>query len=443
MAKPLLEKYGERLKISEGVYARDHGNMTLDENKKLFIARMLANQSNLLKESVNSIGTQLGDVGGYKRFVLNVTTVAIPTLITPDLVITKPMTASTGTVAIYQFVAGSNKGTVKQGDVFNSPLGLGATDESRMQYSSSAVVENIAAAATSFTPAWTPVVGGKVELFKTASNEWEEKPLAEGTVSGLTAGTYSKARYIYNNAIIPQNDLPTLNCKLTTVSLEAKVRRLAVLYSSLAAYEAKIEGGFDLGDALQKQAVGELNFEIDTEVISELDKAAGDATASTTFNQRVPAGISLAQHYEGFASTVARAAREIYKRTKKYSANYMVANSNLLPIISMTKGWKAIENPKMNGPYLAGSLNGLKVYICDFIAEDRAFVGYNGGDLMTSAGVFGMFMPIMPTMLLEGPDGGNTQGWATMYDFKIVNANLLVAIKVEDKDQVILTKAAD
>lgn len=39
-------------------------------------------------------------------------------------------------------------------------------------------------------------------------------------------------------------------------------------------------------------------------------------------------------------------------------------------------------------------------------------------------------MPVVPTQLLEMPDGLNQQGWATMYDAKILNADLLISGEV-------------
>lgn len=39
-------------------------------------------------------------------------------------------------------------------------------------------------------------------------------------------------------------------------------------------------------------------------------------------------------------------------------------------------------------------------------------------------------MPIVPTQLLGYADGGMSQGWSTMYDLKMLNANLLVAGRV-------------
>jgi len=46
----------------------------------------------------NSVGTQRSDMGLFKKFSLNLTTVALPNLIAFDLVIVYPMTAMSGYV---------------------------------------------------------------------------------------------------------------------------------------------------------------------------------------------------------------------------------------------------------------------------------------------------------------------------------------------------------
>lgn len=39
-------------------------------------------------------------------------------------------------------------------------------------------------------------------------------------------------------------------------------------------------------------------------------------------------------------------------------------------------------------------------------------------------------MPVIPTSLIEMPDGLNAQGFATMYDLKMLNPDLLVKGRV-------------
>ena len=73
----LLEKYTKRINVSESVYKKTHDGEALSENKKLAVARVLNNISTFMNEAfANSVGTQRADLGAWKKFCLNLTTVA-------------------------------------------------------------------------------------------------------------------------------------------------------------------------------------------------------------------------------------------------------------------------------------------------------------------------------------------------------------------------------
>jgi len=159
---------------------------------------------------------------------------------------------------LIEYVAGSNKGQTRQGDVFNSPFGLGKVDQN---YTSQVVVETLVAG-TDNTLAWTPVVKGffkdadgvilgdvkvgNTYLFYNPENGKLFTDAAFTTAYTATAG--DKAAYVYDNVVIPQNDLPILNAQIKAIPLIARARRIAVYYSQIAAYQAKQDYGFDLGD---------------------------------------------------------------------------------------------------------------------------------------------------------------------------------------------------
>ena len=92
----------------------------------------------------------------------------------------------------------------------------------------------------------------------------------------------------------------------------------------------------------------------------------------------------------------------------------------------MVRGWKAAPAGQINGPYLAGTINGLKVFITPNLEKGTFVVGCNGSDMMSSAAVYAPYMAIVPTQLLGFADGGMSQGWSTLYDIKLLNANLLI-----------------
>jgi hypothetical protein len=438
----LLESYKGRLAVSESYYAKSHNGEKLSQNKKLVVAKLLENTNKFLNEAFdNSVGTQRSDMGLFRKFALNLTTVAVPNLIAFDLVLVHPMSSMAGYVNYIQYTAGSNKGETARGDVLNSPFGLGKVDPN---YSSARVVETVAktAAGKAFEPAWTDVVekafyvkDNKEVAFGTEGADWAAYKVVkvDGTVEySATAPTVAegdRVAYVYDNVKIPQNDLPIINAEMKAIPLVAKARRIAIYYSQIAAYQAKNDYGFDLGDQLAEKAVGQLSYEIDTEVTSMLiDNATSDS--DLVWSKSLPHGVSKQEHYAGFVEVLEIARQKIYDRTKRFAPNYMLIASNLLPIMAFIPGFQAAPAGTINGPYFAGTLNSLKVYVTPNIEAGKFVIGVNGDDMMSSAAVYAPYMPIVPTQLLGYADGAMSQGWSTMYDLKLLNANLLVAGRV-------------
>ena len=439
MKNALLETYKKRLAVSDAVYGKLHEGEQMSTARKVAVATLLNNVNKIMtpmnEAFSNSVGTQRADMGEWKKFCLNLTNVAVPSLIAPELVILYPMTSMTGYITYIKYTAGSNKGQTKQGDVFNDVFHLGNVD---VNYTSQAVVENITAQATEFVPAWTPVVDGKVELRKSADSQWEEKTLTSGKVT-FSAGTYNAARYKYDNQVIPQNDLPIVNAEIDHIAIAAKVRRVAIYYSQLAAFQAKTDYGFNLGDQLAEKAVGQLKYEIDTEVTDLLIKNAV-VDPDLKFNKTVPVGVSKSEHYESFLEMIEIGRQKIYDATKRFAPNYILIASNVLPIISFIKSFKPAPAGSINGPYFAGTLNSLKVFVTPNIAPSTFVMGVNGDDMMSSAAVYAPYMPIVPTQLLGMADGAMSQGFSTAYGLEMLNKNLLVAGTVVAEPQVVPTK---
>ena len=131
-----------------------------------------------------------------------------------------------------------------------SPFTYRKMDEARANYTSDRVVEVIDSAATSFTPAWTPLAvdpedGTKYQIYgELAADEpspgtgkkgdWVQLTVTSGSVS-FTAGTYSRIKYVYDNIVIPQAQLPSIKAEMKNITLEARARRIAVTYSQIAA----------------------------------------------------------------------------------------------------------------------------------------------------------------------------------------------------------------
>ena len=86
------------------------------------------------------------------------------------------------------------------------------------------------------------------------------------------------------------------------------------------------------------------------------------------------------------------AKEKIYSATKKFAPNFVLAASNILPVLALVKGWQPAPAGQVNGPYLAGSINGLKVFVTPNITRGEFVVGCNGSDMMSSCAVYAPYM---------------------------------------------------
>ena len=194
----------------------------------------------------------------------------------------------------------------------------------------------------------------------------------------------------------------------------------------------KTDYGFSLDKQIAEQACGELAYEIDTEIVDMLYKAAFDHEEVLEWSKTLPVGVSKFEHYNGFLEVIEEAKMVIYNRTKKFHPNYMVIASDVLPVLRFVNGFSAVKNAKMNGPYKVGEIDGLDVYVSPMLRPGDFFLGLNGSDMMSSAGVYAPYMAIVPTQLLGTPDGGMAQGFSTWYAKALLNKNLLVAGRIAD-----------
>lgn len=448
----LIESYKNRLAISESVHQKSHNGAKMSAAKKLMVAAVLDNTSRFLSEAFdNSSATQRADIGDFKKFCLNISTIALPNLILPEIMLVQPMSSLSGYVTYLRYSAGTNKGGVTEGRLFNDPYSHGYMDKDRMRYSSAAVSESVTikgdmVTSKTVTLDWTPVLD-IVKVISVNNNNAvvpkdqyslnSEGKLVFGADMALEEGMEFKVLYFYDNEVIPQEvtptSLPTLKAHMEGINLHAHARRIAVYYSQLSAFQAKNDYGMDLGQQLAAQAQGELAYEIDTEGVMMLLNGAQEDKRLVMNAYAGQGAISRSQYYEGFAEIIARASAIIYERTQKFAATFMLIAADILPIMGYLKGWQAAPASAINGPYFAGSINGVKVYVSPAIPSGQFVLGVNGSDLQTSAAIYAPYMAIVPTQLLGFADGTMSQGFSTMYDMKLLSTyNVDAAGKIEE-----------
>ena len=441
MRTNLLETYSRQLKIAEAYVANNFDGKKVSANTQLTTAVLLDNTNRFLTEAMNTQATERADLGDWKKFCLNLTNIAVPSLIANDLVIVHPMTSFSGSIAYLEYVSKTDKGGVKKGDLFNGVFGLGEHSEARTAFTSQVIVETVGSdGKVSLSPMATKRFNdGKADAKIIRNGEVSYANVVDGAIEGVQAG--DKVAYFseeFQMEHVPAQDIPTIGPKMNRIALVAEPRRIAVRYDQITAFQAKTDYGFSLDKQIAEQACGELAYEIDTEIVEMLYNGAKDNGDTLTWSKVLPVGVSKFEHYNGFLEVIEEAKAIIYNRTKKFHPNYMVIAADVLPVLRFVNGFTAVKNAKMNGPYKVGELDGLNIYVSPALASGDFFLGLNGSDMMSSAGVYAPYMAIVPTQLLGTPDGGLAQGFSTWYAKALLNKSLLVAGKVEGKSEDIL-----
>lgn len=161
--------------------------------------------------------------------------------------------------------------------------------------------------------------------------------------------------------------------------------------SQIAAFQAKTDYGFDMGKELAEKACAELAFEIDEEIVTflaDLGRVTTNLVPEANFNKALPVGVNKRDHYEAFQENIDLAKIALYKRTQKYMPSYMLIAPDVLSVLHFIPGFKAASLANVAGPFMAGTLDGMKVFVSPALAEGECFLGINGNDMSTSAAVY-------------------------------------------------------
>jgi hypothetical protein len=267
MRTNLLETYARQLKVAEAYVAKNFNGKAVSANTQLTTAVLLDNTNRWMTESMNTglAGSQRSDLGDWKKFCLNLTNIAVPSLIANDLVIVHPMTSYSGSVAYLEYVSLTNKGDVKKGDMFNSVFGHGEMNDARQNFTSQVIVETVGDdGKLAFADDTDNVI--KVGGFKYLAEDSHAPMTATYKVNGkytndATFVKGDKVAYIverFQMEQVPATEIPAIGPRMKHIPLVAEPRRIAVRYDQITAFQAKTDYGFSLDKQIAEQACGEL-----------------------------------------------------------------------------------------------------------------------------------------------------------------------------------------
>lgn len=242
MRQNLLETYSRQLKVAEAYVAKNFDGRQVSANTALATAVLLDNTNRWMTEALDAtVPTNRGDMGDWKKFCLNLTNIAVPSLIANDLVIVHPMTSYSGSVAYLEYVTKTEKPGIPVNTVLNSAFGLGQMTPARQNYASQVVIETAGAeGALSFTA----VPGGMTYTEKDANGKLNIKTATykvDGVYTDTAPSAGSKVAYVASDlqmTQVPATDIPTIGPKMKHIPLVAEPRRIAVRYDQITAFQA-------------------------------------------------------------------------------------------------------------------------------------------------------------------------------------------------------------
>ena len=181
---------------------------------------------------------------------VNLTNIAVPSLIANNLVIVHPMTSYSGSVAYLEYQSRTNKGDVKKGDMFNGVFALGEMNEARENFTSQVTIETMTADGSGVSGVTlTPMANKK---FKDAEgNRCDVKvvragvayyyDVVDGEIVDYVAEAGDKVAYFpeeFQMEHVPAQDIPTIGPVMKHIPLVATPRRIAVRYDQITAFQA-------------------------------------------------------------------------------------------------------------------------------------------------------------------------------------------------------------
>ena len=428
----LLEKWSELIDTDKAPMVHAKASM----------AQLLENQEQYLNET----GSVQGDIAQYTPILVPAVRRIFPNLLANEIVGVQPLKMPTGYVYALRYVYGDGVGqdnvdrgkfnrdlsetvgssfktvgilfanTAQQatvgavitvasvtGTVLYSELGKALIIFASNANAQAAVVPGVAATGAGLS-ATTVIAGFQNEvaynlIFKGYSG-YAGSPTFT-TAQGETAGT--------------SPGIKNLNLKIERAQVEAQTRRLKAEYTLEMAQDLKNIHGLDA----EKELINIMEYEIGAELDRELvDLINAKATVTPTWSYggigiwTAPAtGTTSDGRWElekirTMYSRILREANQIALTTRRGSANFIIASSNVVAALETMQGFMYAAIPGQVKPTLGvakvGTLDGrFTVYMDTFAFNDYVTLGYKGANTYDSGIIYCPYVPLQMQKVID------------------------------------------
>lgn len=425
------QRHAQGRAMSQPVTAATKVMASMSPEKRAFTKQLQANMRRV------TAATNTSNIAAKPEFI-ELLPLFTQNLLVPEVAGTIAMTSRQQLIPYFKVKTENTKGETSKGSILNTPFtnrnGIDPNFTGR-------IVRNEAVEGS--TLAYVPVLPYSVTLTdgdKRYTDDGnggfiDEAGQASDVTIDYSTGIIDNAEgdvvatYQYDNETIGPDaageygaKMGKIDLQLDEVLLVAQAHELASYYSVYSAFAANQEYGANIADMSKEAAFAELTAEMNTQAFDVILKAAQhkpqfDFDASPILNGAVdPNG-----YLQMFKLKLNQAAQGIYQTTRLSQPNKLIVGTTVAAYLSMMNDFQAEKNDDIVGPYRAGKLDQFDVYCNPNYDPNTWVMSSKSNDLRRNSILFGEYMPMMQTDPITLSDMSSQQGYAAMYDIKVMN----------------------
>lgn len=267
-----------------------------------------------------------------------------------------------------------------------------------------------------------------------------------------TGGVVTYQPFESDLGVVPTPVIPEIDIRLQSATVVAQTRKLRARWTPELSQDLNAYFNMDAEAELTQILSEQIALEIDREIIGDLISRAAitrywSRQRGKYVNPRTGATIAGSYTttdpitwYRGLFEVITDASNEIYARTKRGNANWIVASPDVCTLIESIPEFKAIysgdpKEVKYNvGQEKVGTLNNRwTLYKDPYMLKNQILVGYKGSTFLECGYVYAPYVPLIITPTIFAPeDFTPRRGLMTRYGKHMVRPDYFARIVVED-----------
>jgi hypothetical protein len=410
-------------------------------------------------------------VGGFSDYLFPIIRAGFPTNPVNELVSVQPTTRRTATVVYWNWIVGTNKGTFTQGQkLFDANTGkqtrdinfsneviqgeplvalgsAGATASGTLAFHDGGGIRpgTVALSLQITTGPATVVfvdngngafIGTGVTISASSINYQTGAWSITLNLETFTTSAANTATYRYDSE--GSTMTPQVDVQIVTNTVQTERRALKINYSKEAMQDVMSEFGISLEPNLVAGAAEQMNYEIARQILAEIWQVA---PVASSFDLKVPSGISQQEHFRDLIFNIQTASNSIWARTQKAYGNWITVDQGFATLIESLPASLFVPAPmppSVHGLHFIGTLlNRFRVYKDLHLDKEpgaaelgNMLMGYKGQNFFEAGFVWAPYQLMYTTNPLETADFLTQRGLASRYATKMVNPDMYARINL-------------